>query len=116
MAVSIIRIERPFDYLPDYLSFLKPVRRCIIGILPVFIGSLKPFSNGYSLQSIQFVVKFHISLDLNLGIRVYIWPIHIFLIRNWSIRKWDYKGQTFKKLAGYISPTLRNWSIVKSRN
>ena len=39
-----------------------------------------------------------------------------FLIRNWSIRNWGYRGQNFKKLEGYITPTLRNWSVANSRN
>ena len=40
----------------------------------------------------------------------------VFYIRNWSIRNWGYKDQNFKKLEGYITPTLRNWSVANSRN
>ena len=39
-----------------------------------------------------------------------------FFIRNWSVRNWGYRGQNFKKLEGYITPTLRNWSVANSRN
>ena len=40
----------------------------------------------------------------------------MFFIRNWSIRNWGYRGLNFKKLEGYITPTLRNWSVANLRN
>ena len=39
-----------------------------------------------------------------------------FFIRKWSLRDWGYRGQNCKKLKGCITQTLRNWSVVNSRN
>ena len=39
-----------------------------------------------------------------------------FSLRNWSIRNWGYRGQNFKKLEGYITPTVRNWPLANSKN
>ena len=38
----------------------------------------------------------------------------LFFIRNWCVRNWGYRVQNLKKLKGCI--TLRNWSVVNSRN
>ena len=40
----------------------------------------------------------------------------IFLIRNWFIRNWGYRGQNFMKLECHIIPTLKNRSAANSRN
>ena len=42
--------------------------------------------------------------------------VYTFFYYYKSVRNWGYRSPNFKKVEGYIIPTLRNWSIANSRN